>query len=74
MGYGYQIGLGVLSPQSKASDYLNSEFTFLVNLNLSWKDLLLDLGFDMGIPRAIKKPFTYEQKDWNTDIRHNYLT
>lgn len=73
-GYGYQIGLGVLSPQSKASDYLNSEFTFLVNLNLSWKDLLLDLGFDMGIPRAIKKPFTYEQKDWNTDIRHNYLT
>lgn len=73
-GYGFQFGLGTLMPQGKASNYLSTEFTFLVNLNLSWKDLLIDLGFDMGIPVAIKKPFIYEQKYWDTDIRHNYFT
>ena len=71
-GYGLQIGLGALMPQGEASNYLNTEYTLVMDFNLNWKRALFDFGVDMGVPRTLKKPFEYEGKFWNTDIKHNY--
>jgi hypothetical protein len=73
-GYGYYLGLGSLSPQGIAGQYLNSEFLLGMGFELSWCSTLLDLGFDIGIPVSIRKPFIHEGKTWNTDVRNNYYT
>jgi hypothetical protein len=73
-GYGYYLGVGSLSPQSTAGQYLKPEFMLGMGFDVSWKKVLIDLGFDIGIPVAIRKPFVYAGRDWNTDVRHNYYT
>ncbi|MBI5474425.1 MAG: hypothetical protein HY961_18970 [Ignavibacteriae bacterium] len=73
-GYGYFLGMGLLSPQSIAERYLKPEFTLGMGVDVSWKRALLDLGFDIGIPVAIREPFVYKGKSWNTNVRHNYYT
>ncbi len=73
-GYAYHFGAGSLSPQSTVEIYLKPEFIFGMGFNLSWKDILMELGFDIGVPVTIRKPFIYEGRTWNTDVRHNYYT
>jgi len=73
-GYGYYLGLGVLSPQGAAGQYLDSEVSLGMGLELSWRRALLDAGFDIGFPVAVRKPFVYEGTPWNADVRHNYYT
>jgi hypothetical protein len=71
-GWGLQLGLGSIIPQGIASDYLNTEVSLGLEFNLSWKNILLGAGYDIGFPREFKKPFVYEEKNWDTGIKHNY--
>jgi hypothetical protein len=71
-GYGLQLGLGSIIPQGIAGDYLNTEVSLGLEFNLSWKNILLGAGYDIGFPREFKKPFVYEGKNWDTGIKHNY--
>jgi len=72
-GFGYFIGLGSLGPKGTAEQYLKPEVTLGMGIDLSWRSMLMSLGFDIGVPVAIRKPFIYEGKAWNTDLRHNYF-
>jgi hypothetical protein len=73
-GYGYCFGLGSLIPDGTAEHYLKPEIILGMDLELSWKSLLIDLGFDMGFPESIRKSFIYKHKIWNTNVRYNYYT
>ncbi len=73
-GIGYCLGSGSLTPGGTAGQYLKPEIILGIDLELSWKSMLIDLGFDVGFPVSIRKPFSYQQKTWNTNIRHNYYT
>ncbi len=71
-GYGFQLGLGALIPRGTIKEYFNTEATFDLGFNLSWKKLLFDVGFGIGIPVRAKKPFIYDGENWVTGIKYNY--
>jgi len=73
-GYGYRLGLGSLMPSGNSEQYMKSEVSIDMAFELSWQDLMLDLGFTVGFPRPIKEPFIYDDEAWSTDVNYNYYT
>lgn len=71
-GYGFQLGLGALIPQGTIGGYFKTEATLGIAFDISWKKLLFDIGFDIGIPSRPKRPFFYDEKNWLTEIKYNY--
>ena len=73
-GFGYDLGLGSLIPDGKSAEYLKPEILLGLDLDISWKNIWINLGYDIGIPVAIRKPFIYKNKNWETNVSHNYYT
>jgi hypothetical protein len=73
-GFGYYLGAGSLSPLGTSEQYLKPEFVLGMGFDLSWEQIISELGFDIGIPVSVRKPFVHSGQEWNTNVRHNYMT